>query len=296
MSKTVKYYPKKAGQYLFSVFSELGNMDAVEFQLNSTSVPRTVYEFQGLPEDPMSTLENGIFARIVKYFESGSSFVSTFLKNQLPFIDWEYATNHSKDKKLSTLVNNMLRRKVKQNSYSGQFPLSEKDYEAICSIIYLRFIAGTKKWPKLLDSLSIGYDPTNPYYIENQDGETNTGTIKTEDDGTNNETTNTEQKSNNTKYRNGFNAESTNPHETISDNGSGKEQVGVIYKSNRLETQNLTTKKNKTTKGNIGNRTPMDLIAEERNFAAWQLYDVFFDDVDSVIASYIYLVEGELYD
>lgn len=296
MSKTVKYYPKKAGQYLFSVFPELGNMDAVEFQLCSISVPRTVYEFQGLPEDPMSTLENGIFARIVKYFEGSSIFVSTFLKNQLPFIDWEYATNHSKDKKLSILVNNMLRRKVKQNSYSGQFPLSEKDYEAICSIIYLRFIAGTEKWPKLLDSLSIGYDPIYPYYIDNNDAETNTGTIKTADDGTNNETTNTEQKSNNTKYRNGFNAPSTNPHEKSSDDGSGKQTVGGNYKSNRLETQNLTTKKNKTTKGNIGNRTPMDLIAEERNFAAWQLYDVFFDDVDSVIASYIYLIEGDPYD
>lgn len=296
MSKTVKYYPKKAGQYLFSVFPELGNMDAVEFQLCSISVPRTVYEFQGLPEDPMSTLENGIFARIVKYFEGSSTFVSTFLKNKLPFIDWEYATNHSKDKKLSILVNNMLRRKVKQNSYSGQFPLSERDYEAICSIIYLRFIEGTKKWPKLLESLSIEYDPTNPYYIENDDTENNTGTVQTEDDGTNNETTNTEQNSNSTKYRNGFNAPSTNPHEKISDEGSGKETVGGNYNSNRLETQNLTTKRNKSTKGNIGNRTPMDLIAEERNFAAWQLYDVFFDDVDSVIASYIYLIEGEPYD
>lgn len=296
MSKTVKYYPKKAGQYLFSVFPELGNMDAVEFQLCSISVPRTVYEFQGLPEDPMSTIENGIFARIVKYFEGSSTFVSTFLKNQLPFIDWEYATNHSKDKKLSILVNNMLRRKVKQNSYSGQFPLSEKDYEAICSIIYLRFIEGTKKWTKLLESLSIEYNPTNPYYIENDDIENNTGTVQTEDDGTNNETTNTEQNSNSTKYRNGFNAPSTNPHEKSSDDGSGKQTVGGNYKSNRLETQNLTTKKNKTTKGNIGNRTPMDLIAEERNFAAWQLYDVFFDDVDSVIASYIYLIEGEPYD
>lgn len=229
--------------------------------------------------------ENGVFYWIDTY---GDQYVKAIINPLLPDIDFEYSFNHSQHKALSRLIYGIIGRNRMKNKYIG-YPLSSEDWKTIVNVINHRFGGENGKWNKLFVTISAQYDATKPYNMDFT--ESRSGESKNESTGSSNsdDTETRDLDQNRSTYKRGFNNTGTQVSENVETVDTGTVKNESQNSATQSDNQNFTQERTYNQSGNIGNKSPMELLDEERRFAAWQLLDVIMDDVDSVIAAYYYI-------
>lgn len=210
----------------------------------------------------------------------------------------QYMTR-SGTKAISTLVEELLkeyplRHVVNEYTLDEYYMISSQAQSNILAIIQSRF---QTKWQKLYDTITAQYDALNPYDMtineETTDTLTSSGTNSSNklDNGsrTSNETISGER--DDSSY--GFNSPTSVPTDE-SQNSSESSASDEISNSSTIETSNEYTRSNPTTreltrKGNIGNITKQELLEKERDVWQWQIWDVIFKDLDSVLTRSKYI-------
>ena len=210
----------------------------------------------------------------------------------------QYMTR-SGTKAISTLVEELLkqyplRHVINEYTLDEYYMISSQAQSNILAIIQSRF---QTKWQKLYDTITAQYDALNPYDMtineETTDTLTSSGTNSSNklDNGsrTSNETISGER--DDSSY--GFNSPQAVPTDE-SQNSSESSASDEISNSSTIETSNEYTRSNPTTreltrKGNIGNITKQELLEKERDVWQWQIWDVIFKDLDSVLTRSKYI-------
>lgn len=210
----------------------------------------------------------------------------------------QYMTR-SGTKAISTLVEELLkqyplRHVINEYTLDEYYMISSQAQANILAIIQSRF---QTKWQKLYDTITAQYDALNPYDMtineETTDTLTSSGTNSSNklDNGsrTSNETISGER--DDSSY--GFNSPQSVPTDE-SQNSSESSASDEISNSSTIETSNEYTRSNPTTreltrKGNIGNITKQELLEKERDVWEWQIWDVIFKDLDSVLTRSKYI-------
>ena len=279
--KTVTIPITERGSYTAVVTSPTGETatgNAVT--IYDTFAPKSIEQLSGIYFG-----EDGIFYQINEY---GDEYVKAIISPLLPDIDFEYSFNHSQHKALSRLINGIISRNRIKNKYVS-YPLSPDDWKTVVNVINYRFGGENGKWNKLFKTISAQYDAVKPYtmdFTENRTGDsTNNSTGSS--NSTDTETRNLDK--NESLYKRGFNNTGAQVSENTQTTDEGTVGNEIESSATQTDKQNFSQERTYNQSGNIGNKSPMELLDEERRFAAWQLLDVIMDDVDSVIAAYYYI-------
>lgn len=220
-------------------------------------------------------------------------------------LDVEYIYNISGLKTVSTLISGLLNEFVvddnhefvvdnKENKVTYDKFINEIDKKIIRIIIYHKFFL---KWKNLVDTLFIDYDVTSPYNMKISDGVKFDGTVTDtkkstyNSDGNNGGTATRNGNSSDSTY--GFNSANAVPTDDYTKSDTTNENYTNSRKDTGSENNNTTkantTKRNITRAGNIGNRSVTELIAERRKMLTYQIFDVIFSDLDSVLTRSKYI-------
>lgn len=207
--------------------------------------------------------------------------------------------SRSGTKAISTLVENLLQEYPLRhviNEYTGDsfYMISSQAQTNILKTLEARF---KTKWQKLYETITAEYDALNPYDMtineETTDTLTSSGTNLSNkvDTGTksSNETVSGER--DDSLY--GFNSPQSVPTDE-SQTSSESTVNDEVSNNSTIETSNEYTRSNPTTreltrKGNIGNITKQELLEKERDVWQWQIWDVIFKDLDSVLTRSKYI-------
>lgn len=177
----------------------------------------------------------------------------------------------------------------------GYYTLSEDAISSLIEIIESRF---ARKWTKLTATVLGTYDPLSPYQMRIEEISSDDMITNETSNSNRTDTLGTSRITGSTSDRNdgrwGFNSESDVPtdkssvelNETVSNTGSDNSEVGGTrhYERNNPKTSTITKK------GNIGNKTLQELLNEEREVWQWQILDVIFKDIDSVLCLSNYII------
>lgn len=279
--KTVTIPITERGNYTAVVTSPTGETaQGNTVTIYDVNVPKTIEQLSQIYFG-----ENGIFYWIDTY---GDQYVKAIINPLLPDIDFEYSFNHSQRKALSRLIYGIIGRNRMKNKFIG-YPLSSEDWKTIVNVINHRFGGENGKWNKLFVTISAQYDATKPYNMDFT--ESRSGESKNESTGSSNfdDTETRDLDQNRSTYKRGFNNTEAQVSENIETVDTGTVKNESQNSATQSDNQNFTQERTYNQSGNIGNKSPMELLDEERRFAAWQLLDVIMDDVDSVIAAYYYI-------
>lgn len=219
-------------------------------------------------------------------------------------LDVEYIYNISGLKTVSTLICGLLNEFIIDDTndfveYKGDRITYEKfiteiDKKIIRTIIYNKFFL---KWKELIDTLFIDYDVTNPYHMNVDDNVKFDSSVNNKKEntytsnGSNNGNTSQNGSGSNGIY--GFNSINSVNADDYNDNSSVEES----YTHDRTDSGNEsdTSVKDSTTNrrisrtGNIGNRSVTELIEERREMLKYQIFDIIFSDLDSVLTRSKYI-------
>lgn len=172
--------------------------------------------------------------------------------------------------------------------YEDYYTISQPAVKSLIEIINSRY---ARKWTKLKDTVLAAYNPLAPYQMRIEEVST--------DNMTTDETSNTNRKdtlgtsvttgstSDTSNARRGFNSTEAVPtdssnlevHETVSNEGEDTSSIGNDRHYERSNPKSSVITKD----GNIGNKTLQELLNEERDVWQWQILDVIFKDIDSVL-------------
>lgn len=251
---------------------------------------------------------NGIF-----YFMSKSNkFTDLFTRlgmtseQEIHSMDLDYVYNHSGLKTLSILMNNIISQyTIDDNSNYVTDPDGNRitfkqmvdsiNTEMVNIIIYNKFY---DKWSKLVDTLSYDYDALSPYQMEIEENGSATNVRNVSDSNSyentadNTDTSNEDLQQNSNRY--GFDSEDAVPTDvntnknttTTTGNTTGK---GSASRTSSEDNKELTGR-NITRKGNIGNRSMQELIEQQRELLRYQIFDVIYEDLDSVLTRSRYYI------
>lgn len=220
-------------------------------------------------------------------------------------MDVEYIYNNSGLKTLSSLIRFMLNELVVDIegdlvlTTDGRYItydkfITELDQKIINSIIKSKFL---NKWLNLAKTLSIDYDVTSPYQMEIGDNvsfdgkKTNSNTRNSNSEQSGKTTSEGNNQNNDNTF--GFNsveavpANNNDGNYTDETNNTTNSSTDTTDEGN--STSVSTTERNITRKGNIGNRSVTELIEERRNMLRYQLFDIIFSDLDSVLTCSKYI-------
>lgn len=218
-------------------------------------------------------------------------------------MDFMYLYNHSGMKTLSNMLKIMLTGYIIDDDenivYSNGMRItwegmvSEIDTQIIQYILHTKF---HDKWKLLSDTLNMDYDVLKPYQMQNEENSTDnltskgvdTGSGTTKNTGTNSADTTSDGKDN--IY--GFNSSDAVPADTNSNtvNTSGNSSDNGEYTRENTNdySRDSTNHKNSTRSGNIGNKTAPELIEEQRELLQFQIFDIIFQDLDTVLTRSMY--------
>lgn len=240
-----------------------------------------------------NALVNGIISSL-------SRFNYPFFTDTINFLNMEYHGNHSGNKVISPLLDNILGQNDK---------LSSDNLATIADIINSMY---SIKWTKLYNTTIQEYNMLHNYDMietESIDREHN-NTSKTENNTTVNSTdttkktgsvdTNSTQNSQVDNSVFGFNTETAVP----SDNSNNNLTINQSVTNDLTDTLNTTDttnaninvtdddtsneKRNLSRSGNIGVTTSQQMIQSERDLWNWLLYDTIFNDIDKIVTIQVY--------
>lgn len=225
--------------------------------------------------------------------------------NDYHSMDIEYIYNHSGLKTVSTLLEQFLKGYIIDDN--GDYVImndgKKVTWEYVINLVdqdIINFILSQKfynKWLELIKTLQTQFDALLPYSMtyERDTDDTLSSTNKNDSSYTNNgsSTDNSDSSGENNNSIYGFNSVSSVPTDENSNKRNIKRDItntdnGVGSNSTEYSrTNNLHSVI--TRKGNIGNKSSQELIEEQRKMLQWQLYDVIFNDLDSVLTRSKYI-------
>lgn len=226
--------------------------------------------------------------------------------NDYHSMDFEYIYNHSGLKTTSVAVEQLLEGYIIDDSddyvvlsngkkVSWDYVMTQVDEDIINFIIVQKFL---DKWTKLIATVKAQFDALTPYSMS-YERDTN-DKLSSENTNTNSKTINNTVGDNSTNEGSydsntfGFNSTSSVP----TDNDVDKQTINRNVKDDTTSngTDNTTYSRDNTLKttiirkGNIGNKSSQQLVEEQRKMLEWQLYDVIFNDLDSVLTRSKYIL------
>lgn len=241
-------------------------------------------------------IKNGIFYSLY----NNNNFKELFNKlklndeQEVHSLDCDYIYNRSGLKTVSLLMRRIVDGYVVTDNGDGVFTfvngklqkvtwdwiLSQSNQDIINSIIKVRYL---KKWSELADTLSYDYDALNPFRMDTDSKYSDTldseGRNETSSSGVSDGITN----SSGTDNIFGFNSSSEVP----SDSSEGLIKNNNINSSETSGTseyvRNNSGERTITRKGNIGNKSSQQLIEEQRKLLMYQIFDIIYSDLDSVL-------------
>lgn len=188
-------------------------------------------------------------------------------------LDVEYTLGHSGEKIVSPLVDRL---KDMEDSH-----LIESSINYIANIILTRY---ADKWTRLYSALiDTEYNPINNYNMS----ETETPDFEFKDVNKQQTKLETFNDLNNEQGIYGFNSSSNQP----SNSNVTTSKTVVIGDPNSNVSENTRTEKGSRTlirSGNIGVTTSQQMLESEIELRKFNLYQLMYDDVDSIIALQIY--------
>lgn len=251
---------------------------------------------------------SGIFFSMSKNQQLNSIFSELGYSNDNDYhsMDFEYIYNHSGLKTVSVMIEQLLSGYIVDDNedyvilsdgkrVSWDYIMNKVDEDIINFIIVQRF---ADKWTKLIATVKSEFDILSPYNMS-YERDTN-DKLSSKNNATNSKTINNtvedksinEGSSDDSIY--GFNSSSPVP----SDSNVDKQTIDRDIKEDTISNgtdENIYSRDNtlKTTiirKGNIGNKSNQQLIEEQRKMLEWQLYNVIFNDLDSVLTRSKYIL------
>lgn len=235
--------------------------------------------------------------------------------NSIHGMDFDYMFNHSGLKTVSVMLEQIMYGYIVDDSgnyvytpenkkVTWDYALLEIDQDLINSVIATKFL---DKWNNLADTLTLDYDPLNPFSMEviedttdkldsiNNSNNHRTTTRNSSDK--NNYTDNVNGKTNNTTDDSvyGFNSENASPSDSslssftntgTNDGTSNNTYEGTdnsSYQSSDEYNRNNTKNRQTSRKGNIGNLSAQQLIEQQRELLRYQIFDTIYNDLDSVL-------------
>lgn len=201
--------------------------------------------------------------------------------------DIEYIYNHSGEKTLSPMLQNMFRRLIKDENgdivvladgrkVSWDFVLSEVNQDIVNFVIKIKFLT---KWQNLVETVKLKYDILSPYHMDITDNTKEDGNSSSSYDADFEQTNNNKGTTDNNTY--GFNSTEAVPSDISADdyidstNGKRNTKTDMSREGN--------TSRTITRNGNIGNRSMSELIEERRRLLQYQIMDTIYEDLDSVL-------------
>lgn len=251
---------------------------------------------------------NGIFFSMSKNTTLNSIFSKLGYSQDSDYhsMDFEYLYNHSGLKTASVMVEQLLDGYIIDNSddyvvlsngekVSWDYIMTKVDEDIINFIIVQRF---SDKWDKLVETIKIQFDTLSPYsmsYERETNDKLSSKNYNTRYNNTSNDISDKSDREgsiNDSAY--GFNSISSVPTDDSKDKSSVERVVTDNTEfSGKDDTEYDRNNELKTTikrKGNIGNKSSQQLIEEQRKMLEWQLYDVIFNDLDSVLTRSKYIL------
>lgn len=222
---------------------------------------------------------SGIFKALYNYIALNELEELDFLPDEATadVLDGMYFMQHSGDKVPSLLYERTYYLIVVKNS--GTF---EQFINVLCKMLYLRYKV---KWGKIWDAMNAEYNP-----IENYDSyETRTPNLTDELKNTGDDKTSINKNTDDETYSVGFNSNQEKQTGKLHSEGSAANNYSKLdYNSTH------TTKKTGTETierhGNNGVTTSQHMIESELELRKNDIYDIIFDDVDSLIANQLYFI------
>lgn len=144
------------------------------------------------------------------------------------------------------------------------YVLTLVDEELINNIIRLRF---DEKWSKLIDTLEYQYNALTPFSMTVEETQLNKRNIETDSENSN------ENSSQDNIFA--YNSNEASPSSSDSYKSSSNSKIASKNTDDN--------KRNTTRSGNIGNKSSMQLIEEEREMLRYQVILTIYEDLDSVL-------------
>lgn len=218
---------------------------------------------------------------------------------------------HSFLKRVSSLVTYLIDELgIQLQPNSDYYVISDDALTELVKTILVRY---KKKWLSLLDTYNIQFNPIKPYdmtthdetisdHLESSNVDNNSGTSVDNNNSSGNvsnmASSNSESSETNDDNHYGFNSfqksavnNTENSATFVENSNNSKEEQHSSVSNNtftRTKESNYerdnTKEREITRSGNIGNKTPQELIEEQRRFLNWVFYDNMFSDIDRVIA------------
>lgn len=248
----------------------------------------------------------GIFYSMSKNEKLKSIFeLLGYEENDYHKMDFEYMYNHSGLKTASVLVEELLRGYIIDDDenfvtlsngkrVTWEYVMTQVDEDIINFVIEQKFYL---KWKGLIETVKADFDALSPYNMtydkvtNDELHSTNENKGSKDTSGSSSDNSEGSTKTDDSTY--GFNSTSAVPTDESADTTKVKRDISDTTHS---ENEDSTTYERKnmlnTTiirKGNIGNKSSQQLIEEQRNMLQWQLYNVIFDDLDSVLTRSKYI-------
>lgn len=263
---------------------------------------------------------NGIVYNLYIYSNNNSSLAEFFSKLGITeadshSMDVDYYYNRSGFKSISVMLEFMVSNLITEDM--GEFVvdsngklvswseiLSQLNRNIINDIIVNKFLT---RWNKLTDTLLIEYNPLKPYDMSvetesnrkmgsvSDNTRTNKDTMSSSYSSHNNSSSSGNGSSNNNDSVYGFNSVDAVPSDKSngsnnyensnkiegsgSDNGTRNTNGSSNTKYDTTENRNGTIKRS----GNIGNQSAMELIDKQRSTALYQIWEVIYNDLDSIL-------------
>ena len=218
---------------------------------------------------------------------------------------------HSFLKRVSSLVTYLIDELgIQLQPNSDYYVISDDALTELVKTILVRY---KKKWLSLLDTYNIQFNPIKPYdmtthdeiisdHLESSNVDNNSGTSvdnnNSSDNVSNTASSNSESSETNDDNHYGFNSfqksavnNTENSATFVENSNNSKEEQHSSVSNNTFNRTKESSYERDNTKereiirsGNIGNKTPQELIEEQRRFLNWVFYDNMFSDIDRVIA------------
>lgn len=262
---------------------------------------------------------NGIFFSMSKVdaFKVLFETYLDFTEDDYHRMDFEYIYNKSGLKTMSCMLEQFIKGYIIDDDgdyvtlkdgrrVSWDYVVTNIDQDIINFAIKAQFL---NKWIELAKTMKLNFDPIKPYVWETNEVTGDKLTSKNVFDGTNSksgdESFNSERKSSDTNDSTtnddiyGFNStkgspadsSKTNSTNNSTDNNSGSSNMSEneTRKSSTDYKRDNTINRDIVRKGNIGNKSIQQLIEEQRKMLEWQIFDVIFNDLDSVLTRSKYI-------
>lgn len=250
----------------------------------------------------------GIFFSMSKNTQLNSLFSQLGYDNDNSYhsMDFEYIYNHSGLKTVSVAVEQLLKGYIVDDNddyvilangkkVTWNYIMNTVDEDIINFIIIQKFL---NKWTELIETVKSRFDILSPYsmkYERHTNDKLSSNDTNSANKNTRNNNGGSSEYEGNTNYDSyGFNSTTAVPTDTntLSNNNSytnnSEETVTDTRNGEYNRNNELTTTINRS--GNIGNKSYQQLIEEQRKMLEWQLYDVIFNDLDSVLTRSKYIL------